>query len=525
MPSCNGGVERANRTIIQLLKGLVDKSGKDWDLSLPKAVIVYNSTVHSQISISPSDFILRESHNLSHKIPISRESSGIWKEGHPKFTPFLVGQSVLRKIKRTGNLLKFKLEPRFEGPFTISKVQSNNVSYLIKHPNRPGAKEIPVHYRQLKAFADVPSYLSTYVRFDSVTLQSDLDINSSDNSSDSSREPFLCRPPLFISSSPVESSSSSEVTRLSSSCESDAAGFPASNRKTMRSSSTEEEANQRKITDSKLENSLDNLILEDCNLAPVPESPVIVADEGNQLGNFEDGVFFIPRSISSDFSRTGKTKSLSDFSCSEPMNNEMMHIKASTPVSANALAHDSSTCGSDIKGLEEFFDKLCINSPKLRPQVQPPVVGGDENFANFMEEAWTVSSARIDNIIDTISASSCRNKSDDFAGFGEDDGRISLDSDRIKTLMKEIRDQSLMYKGISSSYKRGNNQFLRDIWQKHLLCSETRLRHNPSFSDLESHNQSARRLSFNSPIATRSRGPVLDLPNVQEKTLEYKSKK
>jgi hypothetical protein len=45
-PSSNGAIERVNRTIKNFLRSLVS-DGVPWDVALPKALIVYNHTLHS----------------------------------------------------------------------------------------------------------------------------------------------------------------------------------------------------------------------------------------------------------------------------------------------------------------------------------------------------------------------------------------------------------------------------------------------------------------------------------------------
>ena len=42
-PSSNGGVERTNRTVIQLLKGLIEREVTSWDLKIHTAVLIYNN--------------------------------------------------------------------------------------------------------------------------------------------------------------------------------------------------------------------------------------------------------------------------------------------------------------------------------------------------------------------------------------------------------------------------------------------------------------------------------------------------
>ena len=59
--SSNGAVERSNRTIMDLLKGLVTANPAKWDTDLGKMIILYNNTLHSQLSTTPSKYILQNS--------------------------------------------------------------------------------------------------------------------------------------------------------------------------------------------------------------------------------------------------------------------------------------------------------------------------------------------------------------------------------------------------------------------------------------------------------------------------------
>ena len=86
-PSSNGAVEHCNRTLSELLRSLITGPA-DWDTQLPKAVMVYNATVHRQIGVAPSDFILHQSHPYRVKPMVPTPAREHWVEGHPSFIPF-----------------------------------------------------------------------------------------------------------------------------------------------------------------------------------------------------------------------------------------------------------------------------------------------------------------------------------------------------------------------------------------------------------------------------------------------------
>jgi len=160
----NGAVERTNRSVTELLKGLLERDDSNWDDKLAKAAIVYNSTYHSQLKDSPSQFILKKSHSTSPLLPVPNQlpNSVTWKEAHPKFSSFEIGHSVALKVTKIGNSLKYKLGKKFDGPFTVVKVQSNGVTYEISDVN---GRIVKAHHDQLKLWHDIPEYLSRYSRF------------------------------------------------------------------------------------------------------------------------------------------------------------------------------------------------------------------------------------------------------------------------------------------------------------------------------------------------------------------------
>ena len=157
-PSC-GEVERVNRTITALLKSLTT-SMDEWDKYLSRAVLIYNTTKHSALHKSPSEFILTQSHNVgditASLIPNSIEYN--WNEGNPRFIPFRVGQKVVRKIPFQERLNTTKLGLVYEGPFVIKTVYPNEVSYVIQELEN-STRTLRVHHTQIKIWHDTPSYL------------------------------------------------------------------------------------------------------------------------------------------------------------------------------------------------------------------------------------------------------------------------------------------------------------------------------------------------------------------------------
>ena len=79
-PSSNGLIERANRTLIQLLR-LKSEVPEDWLINLSRALIVHNSTLHSTLGQSPSQFLLLGEHKKEVLPLIPTQIRELWREG------------------------------------------------------------------------------------------------------------------------------------------------------------------------------------------------------------------------------------------------------------------------------------------------------------------------------------------------------------------------------------------------------------------------------------------------------------
>ena len=154
-PSSNGAVERVNRTVIQILKGLV-QSPMDWDKDLPRTIMIYNNTFHTEIKKSPSECLLEIEHRIHQSPVISQEIQKRWKDGNPKFEPFKKGDQVLIKLQKIGDMVQYKLTETFEGPYVIKRVFPNELTYQIATDSGQMKK---AHYSQLKRFKKPPEYL------------------------------------------------------------------------------------------------------------------------------------------------------------------------------------------------------------------------------------------------------------------------------------------------------------------------------------------------------------------------------
>ena len=164
-PSSNGAIERVNRTIINFLRGLTQQ-GEDWDLHLSQAVISYNNSYHTQIKMSPSSCLLTKSHiSCTPQLDIAKLTDR-WAVGHKNFAPYKLNQFVLQKISVKNHLNVNKLAVKYKGPYEVVRVNSNNVTYLLKDPSK--STLIRAHHRDLILFKDPPLYLRNHPWFHDV---------------------------------------------------------------------------------------------------------------------------------------------------------------------------------------------------------------------------------------------------------------------------------------------------------------------------------------------------------------------
>jgi hypothetical protein len=155
-PRSNGAIERVNRTIQNFLRNLVDGQSS-WDAVLHKALIIYNSTSHSELKMSPSNFLLTKVHQINNDPPLQGDLAANWKLGHPKFSQFDIGQLVLYKIQHRGFQNVNKLTPKFKGPFKVTRVNDNGVTYDLSHLTTD--QVIRAHHSQLRSYRQPPKYL------------------------------------------------------------------------------------------------------------------------------------------------------------------------------------------------------------------------------------------------------------------------------------------------------------------------------------------------------------------------------
>ena len=212
-PARNGAVERINRTIISFISGLATQS-PSWDLSLPRAVSYYNTTLHSELGDSPADYLLKQQHIIDALPALPSNLKQVWNDGHERFSPFAVGDRVIRKVPLSGRLTATKFDDKYEGPYTVIKVHTNEVAYELRGVDGNG-RVIRAHYTQLRQWNDPPAYIRDHEYYRQRLAADErqlIDAPMEECGPVVGRLTRSVAPPIFGSSGSSSSSSESEST-------------------------------------------------------------------------------------------------------------------------------------------------------------------------------------------------------------------------------------------------------------------------------------------------------------------------
>ncbi|CAF4507375.1 unnamed protein product, partial [Rotaria magnacalcarata] len=162
-PESNGGVERANQTLIRLL-ALYQGDQSNWVHILPEIIRTYNGNPHSTTKRAPVSFFIERANSLRHSY--DNLLSAAWREPSHKFAPFMIGQLVGKKIFHSGHLTSNKLAPKFEGPYRIRSIDVNERSYeislMVNEVTPSWGKVHRVHHSHLRPWIPRPNYLAAF---------------------------------------------------------------------------------------------------------------------------------------------------------------------------------------------------------------------------------------------------------------------------------------------------------------------------------------------------------------------------
>lgn len=185
-PQTNGLVERANRTLVSVLKGFVNENQTDWDEHLPDATLCINTSQQSSTKRTPFELVHGRTAVLPHQgcfswpdttpfsyrkfvrrlskwriaarqliVSSQRKSKARYDRFHRHARPYRTGDLVLvaRKAKAIEKTKKFL--PLFIGPFQIVQKKCDN-TYLVEDvpAKRKGRtwRRFNAHVAQLKPF-------------------------------------------------------------------------------------------------------------------------------------------------------------------------------------------------------------------------------------------------------------------------------------------------------------------------------------------------------------------------------------
>ena len=157
--SSNGLSERTIKTITELLK-VVDGPGREWDEDLARVLWSYNATLHSAHGTSPSQYLWKFQKSIKPNIALSEEDQKYWRACHERFKSFKVGDYVMKSKVEIGRLNINKLAEKFEGPYKVTQVWSNELSYVLEKICENGEIEkVRAHQSQLRTWREPPDYL------------------------------------------------------------------------------------------------------------------------------------------------------------------------------------------------------------------------------------------------------------------------------------------------------------------------------------------------------------------------------
>lgn len=177
-PETNGALERSHRTLTEYLRHFISEDQRDWDLWIPYATFVFNTTPHSATGFTPHELmfgrkpnipgILQKTpnplynhdeyaHELKSRLQSSYEKAKEQliknKEKHKEhydqkvnFKLFQPGDKVLLFDETLRRGRSQKLQTQWRGPYEVIKVNEPNVTIKIKN------KDYKVHANRLKHF-------------------------------------------------------------------------------------------------------------------------------------------------------------------------------------------------------------------------------------------------------------------------------------------------------------------------------------------------------------------------------------
>jgi transposase InsO family protein len=187
-PASNGGVERTNKTLGNLLRLVIRPDQMDWDVRTPYAVFAYNTSRHSSTDLTPYEInsglrkprlhdraVVEQSIETDEVVPSSGENVSSYRDRLEKafteveqhlsltraqrkqcaekklnYIPIQQGEQVWLKNWKREKGLNAKLVPSWNGPYTVVK-KISDLTYLIKRKN---GRRFVIHHNMLRRFIE-----------------------------------------------------------------------------------------------------------------------------------------------------------------------------------------------------------------------------------------------------------------------------------------------------------------------------------------------------------------------------------
>eukprot|EP00253_Pinus_taeda_P034230 PITA_34230 len=161
-PQGNGLAESSNKSLINIIKKLLEENKKNWHKKLTNALWADRLSTKKSIGMSPYELrrinqtihLQQTREQVFNRAQILQEKLKKMFDKKAKAEDLWVGSKVLRWDSRRedkGKHAKFVF--LWKGPYIISAVQGNN-TYFLKSPDGSTAEEGPVNGRMLKHYND-----------------------------------------------------------------------------------------------------------------------------------------------------------------------------------------------------------------------------------------------------------------------------------------------------------------------------------------------------------------------------------
>ena len=173
MSSSNGLAERTVETLTEILR-VMQSNGQQWDMNLGRALWSYNASMHSALGTSPCQYLVDYGSFQAQNQALGVKEKTFWRKAHSRFQGFERGDKVLKVIERIGRQNVDKVSQMAKGPYVVTEVWSNNVTYVLEGQEEDGKiNRIRAHYSQLRRWREPPDYLLAHPLYEILKQESE----------------------------------------------------------------------------------------------------------------------------------------------------------------------------------------------------------------------------------------------------------------------------------------------------------------------------------------------------------------